>query len=130
MTVWSRANARRELSTARLQGSAKAGAHKPRGRTYGYDTLKVLIGVWRPSRPEPFGWSRNGSLRRVEPGGLVALLHVPLPQERLVRNQKVPDQPFSCAVTNSYRSVHPSGQPILKGQGDRTICCRTRQVRD
>jgi hypothetical protein len=20
---------------------------KPRGRTYGYDTLKVLIGVWR-----------------------------------------------------------------------------------
>lgn len=44
----SRANARRALSTARKRrGPAKAVARKPRGRTYGYDTLRVLIGVWR-----------------------------------------------------------------------------------
>lgn len=48
VTGWSRANARRALSTARKRkGPAKAVVRKPRGRTYGYDTLKVLIGVWR-----------------------------------------------------------------------------------
>lgn len=48
VTGWSRANARRVLSTARKRkGPAKAVVRKPRGRTYGYDTLKVLIGVWR-----------------------------------------------------------------------------------
>lgn len=48
VTGWSRANARRALSTARKRkGPAKAGARKPRGRAYGYDTLKVLIAVWR-----------------------------------------------------------------------------------
>ena len=48
VTGWSRANARRALSTARKRkGPAKAVVRKPRGRTYGYDTLRVLIGVWR-----------------------------------------------------------------------------------
>jgi transposase InsO family protein len=48
VTGWSRANARRALSTARKRkGPAKAVVRKPRGRTYGYDTLKVLIRVWR-----------------------------------------------------------------------------------
>lgn len=48
VTGWSRANARRALSTARKRrGPAKAVVRKPRGRTYGYDTLKVLISVWR-----------------------------------------------------------------------------------
>jgi hypothetical protein len=48
VTGWSRANARRALSTARKRkGPAKAAMRKPRGRTYGYDTLKVLISVWR-----------------------------------------------------------------------------------
>lgn len=48
VTGWSRANARRALSTARKRkGPVKAVARKPRGRTYGYDTLKVLISVWR-----------------------------------------------------------------------------------
>ena len=48
VTGWSRANARRALSTARKHnGPAKSVVRKPRGRTYGYDTLKVLIGVWR-----------------------------------------------------------------------------------
>lgn len=48
VTGWSRANARRALSTARQRrGPAKAVVRKPRGRTYGYDTLKVLISVWR-----------------------------------------------------------------------------------
>lgn len=48
VTGWSRANARRALSTARKRkGPAKAAVRRPRGRTYGYDTLKVLIGVWR-----------------------------------------------------------------------------------
>ena len=48
VTGWSRANARRALSTARKRkGPAKPATRKPRGRTYGYDTLKVLISVWR-----------------------------------------------------------------------------------
>ncbi len=48
VTGWSRANARRALSTARKRkGPAKAVVRKPRGRTYGYGTLKVLIEVWR-----------------------------------------------------------------------------------
>lgn len=48
VTGWSRANARRALSTARKRkGPAKSVTRKPRGRTYGYDTLKVLISVWR-----------------------------------------------------------------------------------
>lgn len=48
VTGWSRANARRPLSTARKRkGPVKAVVRKPRGRTYGYDALKVLIGVWR-----------------------------------------------------------------------------------
>ena len=48
VTGWSRANARRALSTARKRkGPAKSVVRKPRGRTYGYDTLKILISVWR-----------------------------------------------------------------------------------
>jgi hypothetical protein len=48
VTGWSRANARRALSTARKRkGPAKSVVRKQRGRTYGYDTLKVLISVWR-----------------------------------------------------------------------------------
>ena len=48
VTGWSRANARRALSTARKRkGPARVAVRKPRGRTYGYDTLKVLIGGWR-----------------------------------------------------------------------------------
>ena len=47
VTGWSRANARRALSTARKRkGPAKTVARKPRGRSYGYDVLKVLISVW------------------------------------------------------------------------------------
>jgi hypothetical protein len=47
VTGWSRANARRALSTARKRkGPARAVARKPRGRSYGYDVLKVLISVW------------------------------------------------------------------------------------
>ena len=53
-TGWSRANARRALTTAgKRKGPAKAVKRKPRSRTYGYDTLKLLIQVWnlagRPS---------------------------------------------------------------------------------
>jgi hypothetical protein len=48
VTGWSRANARRALSAAgKRKGPAKAVVRKPRGRTYGYGTLKVLIEVWR-----------------------------------------------------------------------------------
>ncbi|GAA4025898.1 DDE-type integrase/transposase/recombinase [Arthrobacter methylotrophus] len=48
VTGWSRANARRALATARARkGRAKPVTRRPRGRTYGYDTLKVLICVWR-----------------------------------------------------------------------------------
>jgi hypothetical protein len=44
----SRANARRALFTAReRKGPAKAVVRMPRGRTYGYGALKVLIEVWR-----------------------------------------------------------------------------------
>lgn len=53
-TGWSRANARRALTAAsKRKGPAKAVVRKPRGRTYGYDTLRLLIQVWnlagRPS---------------------------------------------------------------------------------
>lgn len=48
VTGWSRANARRALSTARQRmGPGKTVVRKPRGRSYGYDTLKILISVWR-----------------------------------------------------------------------------------
>ncbi len=47
-TSWSRAAARRALSTAHKRKSpAKSTARKPRRRTYAYDTLKILISVWR-----------------------------------------------------------------------------------
>ena len=54
VTGWSRANARRSLSTARKRkGPAKAVKRRPRPRAYGYDMLKLLIQVWnlagRPS---------------------------------------------------------------------------------
>lgn len=53
-TGWSRANARRALTAAlKRKGPARAIKRKPRSRTYGYDTLKLLIQVWnlagRPS---------------------------------------------------------------------------------
>src|SRR5690554_6949499 len=53
-TGWSRANARRALTAAsKRKGPAKAVKRTPRSRTYGYDTLKLLIQVWnfagRPS---------------------------------------------------------------------------------
>lgn len=46
-TGWSRANARRQVTAARARkGPQRAVARKPRARTYGYDTLKLLISVW------------------------------------------------------------------------------------
>jgi hypothetical protein len=52
-TGWSRANARRALTAARVRkGLASAVKRKPRSRKYGYDTLKLLIQVWsRAGRP-------------------------------------------------------------------------------
>jgi hypothetical protein len=47
-TGWSRANTRRALGTAgKGKGPTRARKHTPRPRTYGYDTLKLLIQVWR-----------------------------------------------------------------------------------
>jgi len=44
---WSRANARRQLRAAAVRkGHASAVKRKPRPRTYGYDTLKVLQLIW------------------------------------------------------------------------------------
>ena len=44
---WSRANARRRLRAAAVRkGRASAAKRKPRPRTYGYDTLKVLQLIW------------------------------------------------------------------------------------
>lgn len=53
-TGWSRANARRALTAAaKRKGPAKTVKRVPRPRTYGYDTVKLLIQVWnlagRPS---------------------------------------------------------------------------------
>ncbi len=53
-TGWSRANTRRALTTAgKRKGPARPRKFTPRPRTYGYDTLKLLIQVWslagRPS---------------------------------------------------------------------------------
>jgi hypothetical protein len=54
MTGWSRANARRAVTAAgKRKGPARAVKHRPRPRTYGDDTLKLLIQGWnlvgRPS---------------------------------------------------------------------------------
>ena len=47
VTGWSRANARRAITRAtKRRGTARSVQRKPRARTYGYDTLKVLIEVW------------------------------------------------------------------------------------
>jgi len=47
VTGWSRANARRAIAAAATRrGPARAVQRRPRARTYGYDTLKVLIEVW------------------------------------------------------------------------------------
>ena len=47
VTGWSRANARRAITVAaKRKGPARSARRKPRARTYGYDTLKVLIEVW------------------------------------------------------------------------------------
>jgi len=47
VTGWSRANARRAITAAaKRKGTARSVRRKPRARTYGYDTLKVLIEVW------------------------------------------------------------------------------------
>lgn len=47
VTGWSRANARRAVTRAtKRRGTARSVQRKPRARTYGYDTLKVLIEVW------------------------------------------------------------------------------------
>jgi len=46
-TGWSRANVRRALAAAlKRKGPAKAVKRTPRSRTYGYDTLKLLIQIW------------------------------------------------------------------------------------
>ena len=46
VTGWSRANARRAITSASKRKGARAVTRKPRARIYGYDTLKVLIEVW------------------------------------------------------------------------------------
>ena len=47
-TGWSRANARRALTAAgKRKGPAKAVKRAPRRATNGYDTVKLLIQVWR-----------------------------------------------------------------------------------
>lgn len=46
-TGWSRANARRQVTAAgKRRGPQKAVKRVPRPRTYGYDTLRLLIRVW------------------------------------------------------------------------------------
>lgn len=46
-TGWSRANARRQVTAAGARkGPQRAVKRAPRPRTYGYDTLKLLIRVW------------------------------------------------------------------------------------
>ncbi|MCH6471170.1 hypothetical protein [Sinomonas terrae] len=47
-TGWSRANARRQVrAAAARKRSQRAVKRAPRPRTYGYDTLRLLIRVWR-----------------------------------------------------------------------------------
>lgn len=47
-TGWSRANARRQVSAAtKRRGPQQVVTRAPRPRTYGHDTLKLLIAVWR-----------------------------------------------------------------------------------
>ncbi|KUF08076.1 hypothetical protein AUL38_06220 [Leucobacter sp. G161] len=47
-TDWSRANARRQVTAAgKRRGPQRPAKRAPRPRTYGYDTLKLLIRVWQ-----------------------------------------------------------------------------------
>lgn len=47
-TGWSRANARRQVAAAAARkGPQRAVERKPRPRSYGYDTLRLLIHVWK-----------------------------------------------------------------------------------
>ncbi|MFT4156715.1 MAG: transposase family protein [Microbacterium sp.] len=47
VTGWSRANARRQVRAAMVRkGPQRAVQRKPRQRTYGYDTLRLLIRIW------------------------------------------------------------------------------------
>ena len=46
-TGWSRANARRQVTAAsKRRGPQRSAKRAPRPRTYGYDTLRLLIVVW------------------------------------------------------------------------------------
>ena len=71
---WSRTNARRQLKRAAVRkGPASAAKRKPRPRTYGYDTLKVLQLIWEPcgKYPAPIMVDTLATLERfgeLEPG--------------------------------------------------------------
>jgi transposase InsO family protein len=117
VTGWSRANARRALSAARKRkGPAKSVVRKPRGRTYGYDTLKVLISVWRiagmPSgkylavtmdlwlpKLEAFG---ELDLKRLTPAVRAQLLKVSgATIDRLLKPTKDADRPKGLSATRA-----------------------------
>lgn len=114
---WSRANARRQLKAASVRkGPARSVKRKPRPRTYGYDTLKVLQEIWT-KMGEPCGkylaaimadslaaLERFGELKKVEArlsehvrGQLVAMS--PATIDRLLKPTRAARYPEAKAAT-------------------------------
>ena len=61
-TGWSRANARRQVTAAgKRRGPQRAAKRALRARTYGYDTLKLLIRVWMLAGQPSGKWKVSGA---------------------------------------------------------------------
>ena len=129
---WSRANARRQLNAALTRrGSARAVERKPRPRTYGYDTLKVLQRVWEVAG-RPCGkylaavmgatvmnmGNHTGAFgevaARVSPGVREQLLTMSAPTiDRLLAPHKRSLRPGGKSTTRSRKNRHAEAIPIM-----------------
>ena len=129
---WSRANARRQLNAALARrGPARAVERKPRPRTYGYDTLKVLQRVWEVAgRPcgkylaavmgatvmnmENHTGAFGEVAARVSPGVREQLLTMSAPTiDRLLAPHKRSLLPGGKSTTRSRKNRHAEAIPIM-----------------
>lgn len=131
---WSRANARRQLTGALARrGPARAIKRKPRPRTYGYDTLKVLQRVWEvagrpsgkylaaimaPTVANMDAHAGTGSfgevLPRYSPAVRVQLLTVSAATiDRLLAPHKHALAPGGKSTTRSRKNRHAEAIPIM-----------------
>lgn len=133
-TGWSRANARRQVSAALARrGPARAVKRKPRPRSYGYDTLKVLQRVWEVAG-RPCGkylapimantlenleaHTETGSFGlaagRYSPEVREQLLRMsPATIDRLLRAHKHTLHPGGKSTTRSRKNRHAEAIPIM-----------------